>query len=276
MSRKWVTLAADLNPSFDFLLPVGGLVWRRIAGYEPLCLLAGPNWGSKVGRIVTDQLDAFGMRREQIGLLTEPYRTSVAAQMSRQHVCCLPDLPDDDLVMTADTDMQPISGAWFNQWDDSKLVRLHFANSYSYLFHTTGYWTMRVKTWREIMRLDTRKTIAEHVQERLDRWIGRERDSMAEWYSDEHVASVYLRAWSGYPNKCMMIEREGAPPAGRIDRSGWPEPLDLNGKLDAHVLRPAQSKDNWGRMRTFFQALIPEHMREVDGFHRRYMEAWSG
>lgn len=273
---KWVTLAADVNPSFDFLLPVGGLVWRRVTGYEPLCLLAGPNWDGPVGKVVIDQLDAFGMRYEHVGLLTEPYRTSVAAQMSRQHVCCLPDLPEDDLVMTADADMQPLSGEWFNRWDDSKTVRLHFANSYNYLFHTTGYWTMKVKTWREVMRLDTKKSIAEHLQERLDRWIGRERDTLAEWYSDEHVASVHLRAWEGYPDKCYMIEREGGPPIDRIDRSGWPEPLSFAGKVDAHVLRPAQNKESWGQMRHFFSNLIPDYMEHVDDFHKKYMEAWIG
>lgn len=268
---KWVTLAADINPSFDFLLPVGGLVWRKVTGYEPLCLLAGPNWDSPIGQLVVDQLNAFGMRHHLIGTLPEPYRTGVIAQMSRQHAACL-DLPEDDLLMTGDADMIPINGEWFNRWDESKLVRLHYANSYSYNFHTTGYWTMRVKTWREVMRLDTSKSILDHLLERLDRWITRERDSWQEWYSDECVASAYLKLWPGYPSKCSMIEREGAPPVDRIDRSGWPDRPSFEGKVDAHVLRPSWTTDAWPRMRWFLERLIPDQMKEVDSFHKRYVE----
>lgn len=272
---KWVTLAADVNPSFDFLLPVGGLAWRKVTGYEPLCLLAGDLWGSKVGQVVIEELDRFGMWYHRVGTLTEPYRPGVIAQMSRQHAAVL-DLPEDDLIMTADADMIPLSGEWFNRWDDSKSVRLHYSNAYRYSFHTTGYWTMKVKTWREVMRLDRKKTILEHLQERLDRWIGRDRDSFQEWYADEHIASVHLRSWGGYPSQCMMIERDGAPPSDRIDRSNWPGNLDFNGKVDAHVLRPAQSIESWPRMRAFFEKLIPEHMNEVDGFYNRYREVWNG
>lgn len=271
---KWVTLAADVNPSFDFLLPVGGLVWRKVTGYEPLCLLAGNDWGGKVGQVVLDELGRLGMWHHIIGPLTEPYRVGVAAQMSRQHAACL-DLPIDDLLMTADADMIPVNGEWFNRWDDSKLVRLHYSNSYGYNFHTTGYWTMRVRTWREVMRLNVQHSIVNHVQDRLDRWIGRDRDTWQEWYADEMIASAHLKLWSGYPDKCLMIERDGAPPVDRIDRSGWPDSVDFRGKVDAHVLRPSWTPDAWPRMRAFFEKLIPEHMAEVDGFHKRYSEARS-
>lgn len=266
---KWVTLASDVNPTYDFLLPVGGLVWRKVAGYEPLCLLASDKWDSPIGKIVIDQLKTFGMRYEFVGTLTEPYRPSVIAQMSRQH-CCVLDLPEDDLVMTSDAEMFPLNGAWFNQWDNSKAVRLHYSNSYLYNFHTTGYWTMKVKTWREVMRLDRSKTIIQHIQERLDRWIGRDRDTWQEWYADEHIASVHLRSWHGYPSQCMMIEREGSPPPDRLDRGNWHGRID--GMSDAHVLRPAQSTANWSRMREFLTKLIPESMDAVDDFHRRYRE----
>lgn len=270
---KWVTLASDVNPSYDFLLPVGGLVWRKVTGYEPLCLLAGPDWNSKVGQVVIEQLNLFGMSYHFVGPISEPYRTSVHAQMARQHAAAI-HLNEDDLLMTSDSDMFPINGDWFNQWDESKSVRLHYANAYRYLFHTTGYWTMKVKTWREVMRLDLSKSIAEHLQDRLDRYIGRDRDTFQEWYSDEHVASIYLRAWHGYPSQCMMIEREGAPPPDRLDRGNWHG--KLQGMVDAHVLRPAQSDENWPRMREFLEKLVPEHLPEIDRFHSKYREVWNG
>ena len=267
---KWVTVSSDSSQSYDFLVPIAGLVWRKVTGYEPLPILAGPDWGAKPGQVIIDQLYRFGMGHHFVGKISEHYRTGVHAKMSRQHICCI-DLPEDDLVMTADADMMPIDGAWFNQWDDSKLIRLHFANSYSYRFHTTGYWTMKVKTWREVMRLDTSKTVGEHLQERLDRYIGRDRDTFQEWYADEHVASVYLKSWSGYPDQCFMVHREGAPPSDRLDRENWHGKLDR--MVDAHVLRPAQTEANWPRMREFLGKLIPEHMDEVEKFRERYLEA---
>lgn len=270
MNRKWVTLASDVNQSYDFLLPVGGLVWRKVTGYEPLCLLAGSDWNTPAGQVVIKQLDSFGMRHEFVGEISEPYRTSVHAQMSRQHVACL-DLPEDDLIMTGDADMMPIDGEWFNRWDSSKAVRLHYSNSYGYRFHTTGYWTMKVKTWREVMRLEVTGNIAGYLQDRLDRYIGRDRDTFQEWYADEHIASVYLKAWHGYPDQCMMIEREGAPPMDRLDRGNWHG--KLKGMVDAHVLRPAQFHANWYLMRPFLEQLIPEHMDSVEKFREWYLEA---
>jgi hypothetical protein len=45
----------------------------------------------------------------------------------------------------------------------------------------------------------------------------------AEWKYDEQLFNDRIRGWTGYPHRCRMIDRMGAPPCDRIDRSAWPE-----------------------------------------------------
>ena len=133
---------------------------------------------------------------------------------------------------------------------------------------------MKVKTWREVMQYEAAGEIAPYLQAALERHLTSERDTWQEWWFDEHYFTSKLRAWKGYPDRVQFMEREGAPPRDRIDRSNWPSPVTLDGKVDAHVLRPATDPAYWAKLREFFALLLsPNQMEEVDQYHKRYMEA---
>jgi hypothetical protein len=80
---------------------------------------------------------------------------------------------------------------------------------------------------------------------------------------------------SWYPNECQMIERAGAPPFTRIDRSGWPDHVDsIEGIVDSHVLRPADQPENWPRIRRLIELLIPDQLDFCDEYRERYVKGY--
>jgi hypothetical protein len=63
-----------------------------------------------------------------------------------------------------------------------------------------------------------------------------------------------------------MINR--APARDRIDRSAWPVRLSLHGKIDAHLLRPGFTDDNWRRLLQLLQALVVKYGVDDDVLQR--------
>lgn len=275
METRRVILASSDWKDYEFLAPITALLFRRVAGFEPMVLLTESEtaWRARAsGRCVLETLEREHIDHAWIGPL-EGYRISVAAQAARQHAACLP-FADDDYLVTSDVDMWPLDRAWFNQIDSRFDVQLWYANAYNYRFHTTGYVGMRAGLWREIMGIKVGDKINERLQVALDANFTRNCDTWSEWYADETYTSSRLKAWKGYPDKCQMIERRGAPPEDRIDRSGWPSQVNLVGKVDAHVLRPGFTGENWPRLSSLLDNLIcQEDVRAIKLYRESYVEA---
>lgn len=272
--NRWVTLSANQQGDYAFMLPISAMCWRKIAKYEPMALLTETreHWDNPTGRVVLDMIARMEIRKHFIGVVKEPYRTSVQAQAARQHAASHKMYPADDYVLTADVDMLPLAEHWFNKQDWSKDVHIWYANAWSNCggWFTTGYIGARVGTWREFMKYEPCGEIAPILEAALERHLTPERDTWQEWFFDENYTSARLKAWSGYPDRVQFMERTGRPPSDRLDRSNWGSGLD--GKVDAHALRPANSAENWPKMFHFFKAILGDSAMEyIDGYYKRYM-----
>ena len=94
--------------------------------------------------------------------------------------------------------------------------------------------------------------------------------SWVAWNFDEWNTSRRIREMDWYPDQCQMIERVFTD---RLDREGWPSVIGtLEGKTDSHLLRPAQSPENWSKVRQVLGLLSPSLLSWADGFHAEYME----
>lgn len=284
----YAVIASSTDHSYDFFAPLTALLWKRVVGYETICFLinTADDWQKPYSHVVKQKLFEAGAKIHHIGRI-EGYLEAQAAQSSRQHAAAL-DLPETDVLATADVDMWPLSKDWYHQHDPSKYdLTLHYANAYGPLippsqppYFCTAYMFATVKKWREIVGLENRGEIQTQLQANLDRTLGRRHDSWQAWNADELFMGSRIKGWDGYPGRCQFIERFGGPPDDRIDRACWPDSLE-KGKfpwfqrkwVDTHLIRPGAVPPNWARIRPILSHLVPDQMEWVDEYVRLYRKA---
>lgn len=274
--RKYVVFSSNQVQAYEFMAPLAAICWQSRTEFKPVCLLTQTreHWDVPTGRVVVDMLDRLGVQKHYVGMISEPYRTSVQAQASRQHAALLKCFQPEDYIMTMDVDALPINGAWFSSVDWSKPCHMRNASAWQYRWYTTFGFGATVAAWREFMGYEAAGEIAPVLQKNLDMDLTPERDTMAEWFWDEFLWCSRIKASRFYPDACHFIERRTE--RDRIDRGNWPQTLrSLDGYIDAHVLRPAHQSENWSRIKHLLELLIPNLMEDVCRYHARYRLAAS-
>lgn len=258
------------------MAPLAAICWQARTEFKPVCMLTQTreHWDTPSSRVVVDMLDRLGVQKHYVGMISEPYRTSVQAQASRQHAAMHQLFKPEDYIMTMDVDALPINGSWFSNVDWSKSCHMRNASAWQHRWYTTFGFGATVAAWREFMGYEPSGDITTTFQKNLDLDLGPERDTMLEWFFDEFLWMSRIKASRFYPDDCQLIERFTS--LDRIDRGSWPADLQsIDGKIDAHVLRPAHHKDNWPRMKRLLELLIPNRMEDVCQYHARYLSATS-
>jgi hypothetical protein len=272
-------LATSRDHSYDFFMPLTVMMWRKVVGAEPIVFLSETEkeWSEKSGQVLQEALTEIGVKWNWVGHI-EGYLPAQCAQSSRQHAAAL-DLPEDDILMTADVDMFPLSREWYLQHDPAKWdFSLFYSNAYGEKYppyFCTNYLAGTVKMWREIMGLEPTGTVTAQLQKSFDRHLCRYHDSWSGWNFDELYFGSRLKGWDGFPNRCQFIRREGGgPPSDRIDRSGWPSSYDWSRVwVDTHLIRPGALHDNWVRIRPMLEQFLPEKMAWIDSYLLKYRGA---
>src|SRR6185369_914410 len=98
-------LATSRDHSYDFFMPLTVMMWRKVVGAEPIVFLSETEkeWSEKSGQVLQEALTEIGVKWNWVGHI-EGYLPAQCAQSARQHAAAL-DLPEDDILMTADVDM---------------------------------------------------------------------------------------------------------------------------------------------------------------------------
>ena len=274
---KFVVFSSNLVPAYAFMAPITAMVWKARTEFTPVCLLTQnrETWDTPMGRVVVDMLDRLEVRKHYVGIITEPYRTSVQAQASRQHAAALKSFKDDDYIMTTDVDGIPVNREWHGDVDWSKPCHIRNANAWQYRWHTTFGFGATVAAWREFMGYEACGEIAPLLQKNLDLDLTRDRDSLEEWYSDEFLWNSRIKTSHFWKDGCQFIDRNVSQ--DRIDRGNWPKDFGpLHRYIDAHVLRPTHSDENWERTRPLLERLVSENqMGELCLYRERFMSALS-
>lgn len=274
-------LATSRSHSYDFFMPITVLMWRKVVGGDPIVFLSETEaeWGEKYAQVVMRALRDIDCKWHWVGNI-QGYLPAQCAQSARQHAAAL-ELPENDVLMTCDVDMFPLSKDWYWQHDPGKYdFSLFYSNAYGDKYppyYCTNYLAATVKVWREVMGLEGNGDITSQLQQSFDRHLGRYHDSWSGWNFDELYFGSRLKGWDGYPDRCQMIRRPGGgPPSDRIDRSGWPSSYDWSRTwVDTHLIRPGALHENWVRIRPMLEHFLPEHMEWIDSYligyrHGRY------
>jgi hypothetical protein len=165
-----------------------------------------------------------------------PYKDSTITQISRLYASCIPDLQDDDYLMTGDIDMIPLSDYW--KPHEEITVWGHDLTGYGH--YPICYIGMQAQKWREVMQI-TPSDYNHYIKRDLDSMPdAKSQDFNKYWFTDQELITKRLK-----PFNPTVINRGQYPNGyarGRVDRGAWT--LDHKEFIDAHLHHQIYHKGN--------------------------------
>lgn len=280
-NNKKVILSSDTNPNYCFFLPVVSLVWQKVMEYCPVVIVVGSKekWlQNGLNKFILNKSREIGAEIYFINSM-EGHRDSTIAQVSRLYAGML-GYAKDTYLLTSDIDMLPLSKEFFSKQDFSKKVHLFYGNVYQGQKFPISYIGANLDVWLQIMQKVvsqprvslTVDILYDCIQEQLDAGLGKNADDWTAWNYDELLFGTRIREWKANLEGCQIIERYGAPPIDRIDRSNWQFNGSIAGKVDAHLLRPGYTQENWQRIKLVLRILLPdEFYRWVEDYYVEFI-----
>ena len=238
--RKYVVISADQNPDYLYYLPLTAWCWEKI-GWHVIVFYRGELINNHYTSLTLEKLNAWDLDA------IEGIRNATISQVSRLYAACLSSIEDDDLIMTADADMLPLSDYW--NPDPSKIT--------CYGHDLTGYgeipicYISMVKTrWVEVMcltKLDHNQMIKRDI---LASPNAKSDDFYRWWGIDQQIITERINAVNFEKDFIKRGQYSNGYAVGRVDRGAW----TLNHKqfIDAHLFHQMYHK---GREDKFEQTL---------------------
>lgn len=215
-----VILGVDHHPNYLQFWPMVAKLWQERIGVRPTLALIGGD------EVAVDETLGDVIRFAPIAGVP----TWFQAQTIR---LLLPILFPDEVCVTSDMDMLPISKAYFvDAVKDVPVDRFVVYNDKAYQNRfPICYLAAKGSIFKEVLRFDDSESFATIIS----RWFAYDLG----WETDERVFYRYLTTWSDYANRCTKLGY-GGESQRRICRSGWRyEQNKLNNYYyDAHLLRP--------------------------------------
>lgn len=270
------SIATDQHPVYECFAPLTAAVWAHHIGFEPLITLVGyeEEWlARRRSRLVLDELQKMDCAIRFVNT-PEGYRSANLAQIARMYAALDRQLLDEDVIITADIDMWPLDRDWFcRHLPNPGTVTTYYANFPSRF--PMCYVAANRATWCDMLAPNataqgfTREAWmgVEQARSHLCNHLKPETAAPDAWQHDEEFLTARIHALG--TERINMVRRpDGDPFPDRIDRVCWPHEVDLGGKKDAHLLRPAH--ENWFRLGELFEKLCPNLVGWADQYIARY------
>jgi hypothetical protein len=260
---NYVVYSTDDHPNYDFFAPITALMWREVAGFTPYVVTVGD-----VASVVHDALSRVGA----IDVPCTPWPgvgKAAFAQLVRLFAYCDTRFAGDDYLLMGDCDAWPLSPSVFRRRHECDLFLMYDATAMP--TYPMGYVGAPVYLWQQLMGIEAKSPA----------------DGLAQLYAtdpllvsgardgfnyDEHLVSGRIHEWSGHPHQCYREPRAGTPCRGRIDRMCWPANPKADGMIDAHLVRPGWTDDNWRRIRPLLEQLLtPDWLVWCDSYRTEYL-----
>lgn len=280
--RRFVAIGSTKGHDYSAFLPIVGLFWRHRIEYEPMFFLVGDHaeWDASPARVAVRALDSLGMGITWVSHI-EGVEDATISQCVRQHAAASSDFNPEDLLICSDADLVPLREEFYYTHDVQKYdIGLYYSNGYrdEVNHFPSCHYSMRVSTWREVMRLDVgldaamRRNFKDYgLAAKMD---AKKADPAKNWghvwFTDELVASKRI-VESG--KTLQKIERDGWPPNDRLDRAYWPERYDIASYTDCHSIRPIWSDPNWPRFRPIIEQGLPSWLEWADRYRHDFRQA---
>lgn len=270
---KKVILSCTIDSRFDFFLPLTCAWWREI-GWDPRVILIGSKaeWVKRVP-VVAGAMESFGPFACWYFNKHPNYTEGTTAKVLRHSACWFGNIDDGDYLLLSDIDMWMLSPQWLTDNIVPGNLTIWGANVHALnpgRQFPICYQGAAAKTWQEIYADIT-------ANDFFDKRYPERIESPAKRWSDEEAQATILPNWSGFPSRCHFVDRDGSRArymSGRVDRGNWVyETKDEPGLLDAHLLRPGYTDDNWPRLMRLIEDFLPGWAKKFDAYRNRYVRA---
>jgi len=218
-----VIVATDANPTYIHFWPIVAQAWKRKFGIKPtLALIAYED-------VVVDESLGDVIRFEPIPGVP----TAIYAQAIR---ILLPALFEDEVSLTSDIDMVPLSNDYFTQViqhvpDHCFVIYMNKAYPEDYPAFPMCYNAARGSTFKEIFSINSKEDIAKTIKQWHSLGLG--------FQTDERMLYKHITSWKDGTSRVVKLNDVTGP--RRVDRSNWSydkQLLQKNYYIDAHCLRP--------------------------------------
>src|SRR5215470_5363103 len=128
--NRFVVYSSDTKDYYSFLLPIAARVWSRM-GYTPISLLYGSRdlWMSDPKTaLILRSIEPISIARHVS--IFPGWSVFAIAASSRLFAAALPEVSDDDYIMTSDVDLIPLDRAYFSQHDLARSFTFLNADGY--------------------------------------------------------------------------------------------------------------------------------------------------
>lgn len=146
---------------------------------------------------------------------------------------------DDRMLMLSDIDMLPLSDYW--QPEDDKITC--YGRDLSIEHQPICYVAMNSKNMHDMMG---------EFQVFEDK----------HWTFDQDYLTYHLHGWPTIQIERGIDDITGYP-IGRIDRSSWDKSLQQPLRIDAHLLRPGYTDENWPRIMNLIKECLNPTEQEI-------------
>ena len=248
-----ILFSTDHNPTYAWFAPLSSLMWQRVVGFKPVVAAVGP-----VDPWLLEQTAATGADVVRICNVKGVSSASMS-QFCRLFPYLMGPVNEYDYLMLVDIDAWPMQRDIFQPTGAD--LDLIFPN-WCMPFFPMGYNGALLSTWRAMVGVEATcveeaviKVMQTHP-ELIKRTNSKHHDPL--WNFDEAYITERIRAWPGFPDRCRQYARVGGDLLNdRIDRIRWPSEPRPDGMVDAHLLRPGWTDENWPRIRPLLAALLP-------------------
>lgn len=266
-------ISSTYDDNYFFFLPIVTWSWNKL-GVDVICITPYPQpvkqFNTEDGKRITlyDDIRLSPvikyMHEQRLRLSIVPIestyeKAATYAQCSRLYAAALPDMADNEILITGDADMAVFNKEYFKQ-ANNEFVHVFGADLVPPAQYPICYISMPAFRWRAIMNIAHNKSL----QDCLDGLLGHldcEHFRGNYWAKDQET--IYQRISDAYPNNLTIAHNRAKYPyqfaKNRVDRDdiNWESYIgpDL---IDAHLWRPGYTDENFAKILQLFQTMYPE------------------
>lgn len=185
--KKYVIISSNGNPDYEWYLPLVKWAWNKL-GWEVICLRP---------------------------FKSDVYREETITQCIRLYAALLPSLQPDDLLMTSDADMVPLSDYWK---PNPEVITTYGHDLTNYNHVPICYVAMTVANWKKVMCFASNDDIETELLKDLKFTNALDSNKECVWVVDQDIITACLKLHS-FINIHRGIEPGSPYPTGRVDRS---------------------------------------------------------
>lgn len=224
--NRYVILSVNSDPQYLYYIRLARWAWYRI-GWIPVIMYRG-EYHSDIALLATNNFDGLYVDIKPI----PGYRDDTVTQVSRLYAGHLKHIEPNDLIMTGDVDLIPLSDHW---QPDPEKITLYGHDLADYKHYPICYIAMAKSKWIQVMGLSG-ESIKASIKRDLDTMPqAKDPDFYKYWFTDQDLITQRINATQF---ERVMVDRgkyRNGLAVGRVDRGIWS--IDLDKFIDAHLHR---------------------------------------